>query len=72
MKYSANKEINTIVKEKVREGWPFKWGRKHGRLTHPQGFPTITVPKSPSDHRSAKNFRCEIKRVASQNLHASC
>ena len=63
MKYSANKDINIIVRDLVRHGWSFNWGGKHGRLRHPLSYTVITVPKSPSDHRSVKNFGCDIKRV---------
>lgn len=63
MRYSANKDINIIVRDLVRQGWSFNWGSKHGRLRHPMGHPVITVPKSPSDRRSVQNFGCDIKRV---------
>lgn len=62
MKYSANKEINDLVKYFVKQGWIFRWGRKHGRLIHPSGHST-TVPKTPSDYRASKNFLSDIRKM---------
>lgn len=62
MKYCSNKEIDQLVRHLVRQGWSFCYGGKHGRLSHPSGIPTLTVPKSPSDHRSLHNFRREVRK----------
>ena len=62
MRYSADKKINELVKCCLKEGWVFRRGGKHGRLTHPSGCWT-TVPKTPSDHRASKNFRSDIRRA---------
>jgi len=67
MKYSANKEINGIVKQLVKQGWEFYWGSKHGRIKHPSGSPIITVPKTPSDWRSAVNFNKLVNRSSSNH-----
>lgn len=67
MKYSKDKNINLTVKQLVKDGWEFKWGGKHGRIKHPRGYPTITVPKSPSDRRSSLNFHQDIKKVFNLN-----
>lgn len=61
MKYCSNKEINQLIRQLVRHGWRFRRGSKHGRLTHPAGWPTITVVKTPSDHRSLHNFRRDLR-----------
>lgn len=63
MKYSANKDINVIVRNLIRQGWSFYWGAKHGRLRHPLGQPILTVPKTPSDNRAPLNFSRDVKRI---------
>jgi len=65
MKYSSDKEINDLVSKKVKQGWFFFRGGKHGRLRHPQGRVTVTVPSTPGDYRSAKNFASYIRRAMS-------
>lgn len=66
MKYSTNKEIDQIIRQLLRDGWKFRHGSKHGRLTHPRGWPTMTVAKSPSDHRSLRNFRRDLRLACNQ------
>jgi predicted RNA binding protein YcfA (HicA-like mRNA interferase family) len=63
MKYSSAKEVDKLIRQLVTQGWKFWWGGKHGRIRHPQGFPVLTVPKSPSDYRAALNFRRDIRKV---------
>lgn len=65
MKYCTNKEINKLIRRMVRQGWSFRRGSKHGRITHPRGRPTLTVASSPSDRRSYFNFRCDVRRAIS-------
>ncbi|WP_152965106.1 MULTISPECIES: hypothetical protein [Comamonas] len=65
MKYSSQKELNQLIRQLVRQGWSYRQGRKHGRLTHPDGWPTMTVAKSPSDSRSVENFRHDLRKAAS-------
>lgn len=60
--YSTDKDIARMVSELVSEGWIFARGRKHGKLTAPNGS-KIIVSVSPSCYRSAKNFKAEIKRM---------
>lgn len=63
--YSANKEINCVVKRLLREGWSYKHGKKHGKLLDPSGRTTLTVAKTPSDRRSALNFQRDLRHVVS-------
>lgn len=63
MRYSKSKEIDAIVKNLVRRGWSFKWGKKHGRLGHPACGARLTVPKSPSDWRASLNFRRDLQHL---------
>jgi len=62
MQYCKDKDINQLVKDMVRSGWHFEWGR-HGKLLHPAGNRFITVPKTPSDHRCLSNIRRDIRRL---------
>lgn len=64
MKYSSNKEIDHLIRKLLREGWEFRRGTKHGRLTHPSGWPTVTVAKSPSDWRSLRNLRRDLRHAS--------
>ena len=63
MKYCGAKEINTLIRQLVLNGWVFRRGGKHGRLTAPAGKPTLTVPNSPSDRRALLNFRKDIQHA---------
>lgn len=63
MMYSKNKEINDLVQKLVALGWQFRRPGKHGRLSHPSGRATLTVPISPSDRRSHLNFRCDLRKA---------
>lgn len=67
MKYSSNKKLNQMIRQLVRQGWSFQHGGKHGRLTHPDGWPTMTVAKSPSDCRSFHNFRRDLRKATSSS-----
>jgi hypothetical protein len=64
MKYCANKDINQFIRQLIRQGWHYRHGGKHGRLTHPTGQPTLTVAKSPSDSNSFHSFQRDVRRVA--------
>jgi hypothetical protein len=63
MKYSSAKAVDKLIRQLVAQGWKFSWGSKHGRIRHPQGFPALTVPKSPSDYRAALNFRRDVRKA---------
>lgn len=65
MKYCSSKEIDQLIRKLVRQGWSFRRGGKHGRLTDPGGRLTLTVAKSPSDYRSLDNFRRDLRRAVS-------
>ncbi|MGY2313150.1 type II toxin-antitoxin system HicA family toxin [Pseudomonas sp. SDO5522_S412] len=65
MRYCSNKEIDQLIRKLVRQGWSFRRGGKHGRLTHPGGRSTLTVAKSPSDCRSLDNFRRDLRKAVS-------
>lgn len=62
MRYCRDKEINWLMAELVREGWIFSRGR-HGKLRRPDRSSFVTIPSTPSDHRSLMNLRCHIRRT---------
>jgi len=66
MKYCNSKDINILVRQLVLNGWAFRRGGKHGRLTAPTGQLTLTVPSSPSDRRALLNFRQDIRHAQRQ------
>ena len=68
-KYSKDREINSLVKRQVKEGWKFSWGGKHGKLEAPTCGRKIIVPKTPSDHRAYYNFRKTCDRITKEIMH---
>lgn len=62
-RYSACDRINRIVKELVNAGWEALRCKGHPRIKSPDGKITLTVPGSPSDHRSALNWISQIRRL---------
>lgn len=65
MKYSADKDINKIVSDLVRnEGWTFSHGKKHGKLKKTDGG-VLIVPTSPSCPRAYENFCRDLRKQCS-------
>lgn len=62
-RYSTSKEINTLVRQLVRDGWQFKRGGQHGKLYAPNSAACLSVPSTPSDQRAFLNFRQDVRRV---------
>lgn len=62
MKYSNCREINHFVRLLIGEGWIFRWGSKHGRIRSPDGRSSVTVPTTPGDWRSARNFLRDVRK----------
>lgn len=65
-RYSASKEINTLVRQLVRTGWQFQWGGQHGKLYSPNRLACLSVPSTPSDRRAYLNFRQDVRKAQSQ------
>lgn len=61
-RYSSCAEIDGVVRRLVREGWTFRRGGRHGRLTSPDGRNSVTVPGTPSDWRTPRNFVRDLRR----------
>jgi len=62
MSYSNNKDLAKVIREKIKLGWRFCKGRKHGKLTSPCGR-SIPVPITPSDYRALNNFKRDLRRL---------
>lgn len=61
--YSESELINKVAKDLVKAGWESKVCKKHPRLRNPATGQVITIPKTPSDHRSALNWISQIRRA---------
>lgn len=61
-KYSSDSGINAIVRQLVKEGWRYKRGSKHGKVTSPSAEILLIVPSTPSSWRAAREFRGELRR----------
>lgn len=68
-RYSASKEINTLVRELVRDGWQFQRGGQHGKLYALDRAAFLCVPSTPSDRRAFLNFRQDVRRVQPLGKH---
>lgn len=62
MRYSTNKDFNNLIKRLVKQGWLFKKRRKHDQIIVPSGQ-SVTFSKTPSEHRSLKNFINDIRHA---------
>ncbi len=63
MKYSADKDVDLLVRALIKEGWIFRRGKKHGRLASPSGCHAITVSGTPSDYRTLLNMRRDVRKA---------
>lgn len=61
MRYSQDKNINTVVKDLIDVGWKAVKKKRHWQLMSPIGR-VLTVPSTPSDIRAVKNFICDVRR----------
>lgn len=62
MRYCRDGRINELVATLVRAGWHFSRGR-HGKLKTPDGLRFVTIPCTPSDHRSFRNLCRDIRKL---------
>lgn len=63
MNYCSSKEFDVLIRKLLQVGWSYKHGKKHGKLLPPHGYPTLTVPTSPSDCRAFMNFRRDVRHA---------
>ncbi|MDB2386491.1 hypothetical protein N9W21_04020 [Shewanella sp.] len=64
-KYSNNKEINSLVKRLIKNGWQILNRKKHALLIAPSGK-RMPIPSTPSDYRAWYNFSHDIKHINSR------
>ena len=63
-KYSKDNKIQELTEQVLAQGWTIRSGGKHWIL-----YPAdrtqrpITVPGTPGDFRSVKNFRSQLRRA---------
>lgn len=62
-KYSSDKNIDSLVRELISEGWSANRKKSHWQLFPPDSHKVQTVPLSPSDSRAYLNFRSDVKRI---------
>ncbi|MCX7062678.1 MAG: hypothetical protein NTZ11_17530 [Gammaproteobacteria bacterium] len=62
MHYSKDPVIDRQVRLLLQAGWRYRRGTKHGILVS-NGRGNLVVPGTPSDHRSALNFRAQVRRM---------
>lgn len=63
MRYSNDKDIASLVRRLIHDGWKYHSGGRHGKLTSPAGR-WIPVPCTPSDHRALHNFKRDIRNLS--------
>lgn len=63
MKFSRDKDVNRMVSQLVREGWRYRRGGKHGKLFSPGAIGFLTIPATPSDHRTLHNLRRDVRKI---------
>lgn len=65
MRYSTDSRICELVKQLLAKGCTVEKGAPHNKLVFPSGR-KYAIPGSPSDHRSALNFKSQLRRVAAE------
>lgn len=63
MKFSRDKDVNRLVSQLIREGWRYRRGGKHGKLSSPDATGFLTISASPSDHRTLHNMRRDVRKL---------
>lgn len=61
-KYSTDKNIDSLVRDLLKENWQPTKRKRHWQVVSPKGK-ALTIPLTPSDGRAFMNFRSDIKRV---------
>ena len=64
-KYSKDKNIDSLVRELISEGWSSTRKKGHWQIKPPTGNKIQTIPVTPSDGRAFMNFRGDIRRIKS-------
>jgi hypothetical protein len=64
MRYCADKRIHQLVVGLVREGWTYRRGKTHPRVTSPSGA-FVTFSWTPSCHFAVDKILSDVKRIKS-------
>jgi hypothetical protein len=62
-RYTNHKDLNSLIRKLVRDGWVFERGKKHGRLYCKHGGAFITIPCTPSARRVLTIVSAEVARI---------
>ena len=57
-----SRDVAPLVKAALAAGWHEVKGRKHIVLRSPDGVSQVVLPRTPSDHRSLRNSRADLRR----------
>jgi predicted RNA binding protein YcfA (HicA-like mRNA interferase family) len=53
-----------LTRALLAKGWTLRYLRNgHLRLEHPGGVHSVVIPGTPSDWRSWRNFRADVRRI---------
>jgi len=66
MRYSTHKDFQSYITQLVATGWTYRRGKKHGRITTPNGRRTLTFSSTPSDQHALNNFKRDVARATRQ------
>jgi len=61
--YSTDERVNAIARRMVASGWERLRNNGHWRIRSPDGRVTVTVPRTPSDHRAGLNWISNLRRT---------
>lgn len=63
MSIQRTREVRKLIRRLEKDGWSArKTGGGHWVVRSPEGVP-VSMPSSPSDHRSMKNVMAKLKRA---------
>ena len=64
-KFSADKNIDSLVCELLKENWQPVRKKRHWQIVSPTGS-KLTIPVTPSDGRAFLNFRGDVRRTGAK------
>jgi len=59
---AACREVDKLIKIAWKAKWRMRKGNGHIKMMSPDGKHMVVAPISPSDHRSVKNLRAQLRR----------
>lgn len=65
MRFTADKDLNQLIKQLCKQGWLFEKRKKHAMLVPPDGKgKKICVAITPRTHRSCAYVRSKLKHLS--------